>query len=373
MANTPLPETALNHTELHDTHEKLGAKMGGFAGYDMPLYYPEGVVAEHNWTRNSAGLFDVSHMGQIIIDGQGSVALLERLTPSNFTALKPGVAKYTVLMNAQGGVIDDLIVTRINDTRFFAVINAGCKDKDIAWLRRQMTANISLEVLKDRALLALQGPKAEAVLKDVLGIDAADMNYMRMVERDPLYISRLGYTGEDGFELSVPVPLAIETWNKLLGDARVKPVGLAARDTLRLEMQYCLYGHELDETISPLEADLGWVMRKGPPQCLGAERLEHELANGVTRLRIGVKLLEKGVAREGSALVEADGNEIGMLTSGGFSPSLQTGIGIGFVAPQYAIDGASVGVKVRDRVLQASIATSAFVPAKTKTVTPKAA
>ena len=368
MNAAPLPHSALTKTALHAAHEAMGAKMGAFAGFDMPLYYAAGVMAEHLWTREHAGLFDVSHMGQVILEGPGVVKYLEKLTPSAFSSLPHGVAKYTVLTNAEGGVIDDLIVTRLADDKFYAVLNAGCKDKDLAWIRRHLPADVTLRILQDRALLALQGPDAESVLREVLDVDASALGYMRMIATGPYYISRLGYTGEDGFEISLPVPQAEIVWNRLLEDARVKPVGLAARDTLRLEMQYCLYGHELDETISPLEADLRWVMRKSAPVCFGAARLAHELEQGTARKRIGVQLLDKGVAREGAAIVDAQGRQIGTLTSGGFSPTLQTAIGMGYVAPALAVDGAEIGIQVRDRILKAKIVLQPFVSAKTKTV-----
>src|SRR5688572_24515898 len=209
----------------------------------MPIQYPSGVMAEHNGTRERAGLFDVSHMGQVTLEGPGVVELLEKLTPSSFAALKENVAKYTVLTNEDGGIIDDLIITRRGPEKFFAVINAGCKDKDIAWIKKNLPPTIKLTHHEDRALIALQGPKAEAILREVLAIDASSLGYMRLLEHGPCFISRLGYTGEDGFEISVPAADAVILWNKLSAHKDVTPVGLAARDSLRLEMGYPLYGH----------------------------------------------------------------------------------------------------------------------------------
>ena len=189
-------------TPLHAAHIALKAQMAEFAGYDMPIQYPDGVMTEHNWTRESAGLFDVSHMGQIILEGEGVVAFLEKLTPSTFSTLKDNVAKYSVLMNDEGGMVDDLIVTRLGETKFFAVVNGACKDKDIAWMESHLPDNVTLTHLEDRALIALQGPKSENVLRDIMGIDASDLNYMHYMGGDS-FISRLGYTGEDGFEISM--------------------------------------------------------------------------------------------------------------------------------------------------------------------------
>jgi aminomethyltransferase len=219
----------LKTTPLHAKHLALNAKMAEFAGYDMPIQYPLGVLGEHNWTREKAGLFDVSHMGQITLEGPGATALWEKLTPSAIGKLSPNVAKYSVLTNADGGIIDDLIITRLGDERYFAVINAGCKDKDIAWIQQNLPDGVTLTHLEDRALLALQGPKAEAVLREALGIDAANLGYMRYMESGPYFISRLGYTGEDGFEISLPAKDAVGAWDKLLQHNDVKPIGLAAR------------------------------------------------------------------------------------------------------------------------------------------------
>ncbi|MES2728518.1 MAG: glycine cleavage system aminomethyltransferase GcvT [Pseudomonadota bacterium] len=361
----PIPD--LRQTPLHAAHVSLGAKMGGFAGYDMPLYYADGVMQEHLWTRAQAGLFDVSHMGQIVLRGEGVFDLLERLTPSVFKSLSPMAAKYTVLMNEQGGIIDDMIVTRWGETEAFIVLNAGCKDKDIAWITSHVTAGMTMQILDSRALLALQGPQAAAVVRDVMGLDTTDLPYMRMRIVGEVYISRLGYTGEDGFEISIPQDQANKVWQDLLMDPRVKPIGLAARDTLRLEMQYCLYGHEIDDTTSPLEAGLQWVMRKTEPVCIGAARLRHEMRDGVKRIRVGLTLLEKGVAREGAIITDSDNNQIGSITSGGFSPSLQQAIALGYVTPALAQEGQHVCVVVRDRVIPARITRQAFMPAKTKT------
>ena len=249
-------------TVLYESHLAAGAKMGGFAGYDMPLYYTEGVIAEHNWTRTQAGLFDVSHMGQLFVSGPAAAQFLEYVTPSSFAALRPGRARYTVLTSQAGGIVDDLIVTRIAAERFFVVVNAGGKEADIDWLRTALFEDVVLEVLDDRALLALQGPAAADILQGACAIDMAGLPYMSLraaalPDGTEIMVSRLGYTGEDGFEISLPATAAPALWQTLLADSRVRPVGLAARDSLRLDMGYCLYGHDIDAMTTPVEAGLG--------------------------------------------------------------------------------------------------------------------
>ncbi len=344
--------------------------MAEFAGYDMPIQYPDGVLAEHNWTREKAGLFDVSHMGQIILEGPGAAAFWEKLTPSAISKLKDGVAKYTVLTNEDGGIVDDLIITRLSEDRFLAVINAGCKEKDIGWIRQNLTDGLHLTVLEDRALLALQGPAAERALRDVLGIETRDLGYMRILIAGDYYISRLGYTGEDGFEISLPSATAEEAWNRFLAHPDVKPVGLAARDSLRLDMGYPLYGHDITADTTPIEAGLSWIMGKDQTDFIGAARILQQKAEGSSRKRVGIRLTDKGIAREGSEIFSRNANaaseKIGDMTSGGFSPSLQEAVGQGYVKATHAAEGTPVFVRVRGRDIAAVIAALPFVPAKTK-------
>ncbi len=347
----------MKHTPLHAAHVALNAKMGEFAGYDMPLYYADGVLKEHEWTRAHAGIFDVSHMGQITLSGKGAAQFLEDLTPSAFKNSKQFVAKYTVLLNPQGGIIDDLIVTRLNDDTFFIVINAGCKEKDIAWIASRLPDDVNLSILSDRALVAVQGPEAERVMREALAMDVTGLGYMRLMEYGRCTVSRLGYTGEDGFELSVPQEDADTLWNRLLAHAEVKPIGLAARDSLRLEMGYCLYGHDIDDTTTPLEADLAWVMRKENPPSFPAPQ----------RKRVGVKLTGKGIAREGVEIFDRAGQKkIGTLTSGTFSPTLKQAVGQGYVETAFADVGTEVAVNVRGNMIEAVIEKMPFVAAKTK-------
>lgn len=354
-------------TPLHATHLAMKAKMAEFAGYDMPIQYPDGVLTEHNWTRENAGVFDVSHMGQIILEGPGVAEFWEKLTPSSISTLKDGTAKYTVLTNADGGMVDDLIITRLSADKFFAVINAGCKEKDIAWIKSHLPASIRFTELSDRALVALQGPKAEQVVREALGIDTSNLGYMRIMEHGPCFISRLGYTGEDGFEISVPQADVETLWQKLTAHAAVKAVGLAARDSLRLEMGYPLYGHDIDATTSPVEADLTWIMGKVTNKgFIGADRVLKELEKGPARKRVGVRLTDKGIAREHSDIIGANGQKIGELTSGGFSPSLNAAIGQGYVTDTSLREGAKIAVRVRGRDIAAEIAAMPFVQPKTR-------
>lgn len=365
----------LKKTALHRNHLDLSAKMGAFAGYDMPLYYDLGVMKEHLWTRESCGLFDVSHMGQARIEGLGATELLERLTPSTFSSLKINKSKYTVLMNDQGGMIDDLIITRTDDETYHMVLNAGCKDKDIAHIQDHL-GGLEFYHYEDWALLALQGPKAEAILHDVLDIDARDVPFMSVFDGqfkgENIYITRSGYTGEDGFEIAVENKNAPDLWDKLLSDERVRAVGLAARDSLRLEMGYPLYGHDIDDATSPIEADIGFIIGKDNTDFTGSEIVltHRDAPNGFKRKRMGLVLTGKGVAREGSEIRNLDDEVIGTLTSGGYSPSLEQSIGMGYVCPTYT-PGDKIFVNVRGRNIPAEIRTFPFLEPKTKSMKKK--
>jgi len=367
-------DTPVKTTPLHANHLALKAKMAEFAGYDMPIQYEAGVLTEHNWTREKCGIFDVSHMGQIWLEGSGAAALWEKLTPSAISKLAPTVAKYTVLTNAEGGIIDDLIITKLSDDKFFAVINAGCKDKDIAWIQQNLPDGVTLTYHEDRALIAIQGPHAEKVLKDALGIDASALGYMRYMESGKYWVSRLGYTGEDGFEVSVPEKEALAVWERLLKHPEVKPVGLAARDSLRLEMGYPLYCHDINVDTSPVEADLIWIMGKERTGYVGEKHIKPHLENGPPRRRLGIKLTGKGIAREGAEIFTKSGQKLGEITSGGFSPTLNEAIGQGYVDTKLGKIGDEVLVRVRGRDIEAVIAPLPFVKPKTKAAAkPKAA
>jgi len=357
-------------TPLHSEHLALGAKMCPFAGYDMPINYALGVIKEHEWTRASAGLFDVSHMGQAIVSGAKAAEYFSRLTPSSFLKTANSRAKYTVLTNAQGGIIDDLIITRMSEDKFFVVFNAGRKTEDIAWMKKNLFEGVVFTEMADHALIALQGPKAENILVEELAdVSLVSMPYMTIKEASwkntPIFVSRLGYTGEDGFEISVPAGKAIELWRAFLAHAEVKPIGLAARDSLRLEMGYPLYGHDLSEETTPIEANLAWIITKEHSGYTGAEKLAAQLSAGVKHKRVGVKLLEPGIAREGAEIFSGD-TKIGTLSSGGFSPSLKIAIGQGYVDTAYAVIGQKIAVDVRGKKIAAEITALSFLPAKTK-------
>lgn len=365
-------------TALHALHLELGAKMGPFAGYDMPLYYKEGVIKEHEWVRSSCGLFDVSHMGQAMLTGaeggRDALDFVQKITPSSFEKLGINRTKYTVLTNPEGGIIDDLMITKTGDNSFHMVINAGCKDKDLEWMRKNLPDGLELKYYEDWALLALQGPKSEAVIRETLGIDLSEVPYMGLWYKDyTMFISRLGYTGEDGFEIAVENKDAEALARKLLAHDAVKPIGLAARDSLRLEMGYALYGHEINSETSPVEASLTWVMGKNASGYFGEARIKKELEQGTDKKLVGLKLIDKGVAREGAAIEDEAGNVIGALTSGGHSPTLGISIGMGYVPSNMTEPGTKIMVDVRGRKLTAEVASLPFVPASTKSAKKKEA
>ena len=355
-------------TPLTDSHIDLNAKMGEFAGYNMPLYYDFGVKVEHLWTRKNAGLFDVSHMGQVLIEGEHALEFIEHITPSSFAQTPINMAKYTVLTNSEGGILDDLIITKLSETQFFAVINAGCKGKDIEWMHENAPENINITHLQDRALIALQGPKAERILTETLSLDFLALKYMRMVKVDELFISRLGYTGEDGFEISVPNAYATALWERLLEHRLVTPIGLAARNSLRLEMGYPLYGHDIDSTTSPIEANLSWIMgKKLNRDFIGAETVFDHIEKAPSRIRAGYTLTGKGVAREGAEIRDLEDKIIGHVTSGGYSPSLEASIGMGYIDPAFKEVGTKIFIHVRGRNIEAVISSMPFIKPKTKT------
>ena len=345
---------------LDALHRELGARMVSFAGYAMPIQY-EGIIAEHLWTRQRAGLFDVSHMGQLLLP-LTAAAGLETLLPGDIVGLGEGVLRYSMLLNEDGGILDDLMVTRRADD-LYIVVNGAVKLADIAVLE---AAGLTLQHRTDWALLALQGPDAVAVL-DGLVPGVAALRFMRAAGFEwaghQLWVSRSGYTGEDGFEISVPVAGADALARALLGDARVKPVGLGARDSLRLEAGLPLYGHDLDAATTPVEAGLGFAISKrrklegGFP---AAERLLAQLYNGPPRLRVGLAIEGKAPAREGAAVFAGD-VQVGQLTSGGFSPSLGRPIAMGYVAADVAGDGTGLEIEVRGRRLAATVVPMPFV------------
>ena len=363
-------------TALNQVHVRQEAKMVEFANYNMPIQYPEGMLKEHEWIRaGNVGLFDVSHMGQLIVEGKAAAAFFSKITPTSFINVKNCLAKYTVLTNPKGGIIDDLIITRLEENKFFVVINAACKDKDIKWMKQNLPDSVKLTELNDRSLIAVQGQKAENILQNFIaqGLDLTQLPYMnigqcQLTNGAQVFISRTGYTGEDGFEVSISNDKAGDLWLKLCENENVKPIGLGARDSLRLEAGYPLYGHDLDETTSPVEAALSWVISKDNNDFIGSERILSEKANGVSRKRVGIKLLTRGIAREGSLVLNKEGKKIGSLTSGGFSPNLKVSIGQGYIDIDYAKTDTEVLVVVRDKQLPAIIQSPTFVAATTKAI-----
>ena len=362
----------LNKTPLHGLHLELGAKMVPFAGYDMPVQYPLGVLKEHLHTRDKAGLFDVSHMGQATLvgpDHETTALALETLVPGEMLKLGAGRQRYTVLLNDAGGIVDDLMVSRPHeDGRLKLVVNAACKDKDYALMRARLPEGVGLETHDDRALLALQGPRAAAVLA-AHAPAGADMKFMTFAEMQvgpvTAVVSRSGYTGEDGYEISVAGEDAETLARLLLKHPDVEPVGLGARDSLRLEAGLCLYGHDLDEDTSPIEGNIKFATGKrrreegGFP---GAARIQREAAEGPSRLRVGFALEGRAPAREGAEIQSADGKTIGKVTSGGFGPSVGAPVAMGYVAAAYAETGAPVQLIVRGKALPARVADMPFAP-----------
>jgi aminomethyltransferase len=357
----------LSETPLHALHRELDARMVPFAGYEMPVRYPPGIIAEHVHTRTAAGLFDVSHMGQACLWGENAAAALETLVPADIVGLAPGQQRYTQLLNEEGGILDDLMVTNAGD-RLFLVVNAACKEQDLAHIETRLAGEVRLERLDDRALLALQGPKAADVFAR-LAPESANLVFMTWAEIDvtgvTCGVSRSGYTGEDGFEISMPAPAALALAQTLLQQPEVEAIGLGARDSLRLEAGLCLYGHDIDETTTPIEAALTWSIAKrrreegGFP---GAAVVQKQLADGVARKRVGILPDGRAPAREGTIVVDEDGREIGQLTSGGFGPTLGAPLAMGYVETGYAKPDTAIGLIVRGKTLPARIVRTPFVP-----------
>ncbi len=361
-------------TPLHAAHAALGARLVPFAGYEMPVQYPTGILTEHNWTRESAGLFDVSHMGQGALIGPDhatTARALEALVPADMLNLKPGQQRYSQLLAEDGGILDDLMVARpldpALDGTLLLVVNAACKGADYAHIAAHLPADVRLVTYDDRALLALQGPKAvEVMARHAPG--TADMAFMAVISTTfdgiPIGISRSGYTGEDGYEISVADADAVTLWNALLAEPEVKPIGLGARDSLRLEAGLCLYGHDIDTTTSPVEGALVWSIQKrrreegGFP---GAARIQRELKDGPARVRVGLAFEGRAPAREGAEIAK-DGQVVGIITSGGFAPTLNAPIALGYVPPALAVPGTRLDVLVRGKALPVTIVTPPFVP-----------
>lgn len=367
----------IGRTALYDFHVGLGAKMVPFAGYDMPVQYPLGVMKEHLHTREKAGLFDVSHMGQAFLiaeDGtfETVAAFLETLVPCDVKGLEPGQQRYTQFLNADGGILDDLMVSRLgldgHQHWVYLVVNAGCKTDDYAHIEAHLPEGISLRILDDMSLIALQGPKAPEVLGQYLP-EVLTMPFMSSIDTPVegiwCHISRSGYTGEDGYEIAVKHADVVALCELFMSNDDVQAIGLGARDSLRLEAGLCLYGHDIDTTTSPVEAGLTWSIQKHRREeggFLGAERVQKDLAERPVRRRVGIQPLGRAPAREGTIIQSMDGKEIGVITSGGFGPSVSAPVAMGYVKRKYAKAGTEVQLMVRGKAKPAKTAKLPFVP-----------
>jgi aminomethyltransferase len=369
----------LKQTPLYERHVTAGGRIVPFGGYALPVQYPTGIMAEHKWTRENAGLFDVSHMGPSFLelnnptgdadaDHAAIAAIIEPLICGDILNLKPGQIRYTILLNEAGGALDDLMIGRTTTGgRLYVVVNAGTKEADFARIATAAGDKATLRRADDGALLALQGPAATTIMAALIP-EANDLSFMQFASFEwngvDVVVSRAGYTGEDGFEILCPAHMSVALWDELLVDPSVKPIGLGARDSLRLEAGLPLYGHDLDETVSPIEADLGFAVSKRRREAAdfpGAERILAEREGKLTRKRVGL-MVEGAPAREGAEILDAAGNAVGVVTSGGFAPSLGKAIALGFVPPELAVIGTTLQVSVRGRAQTAEVSATPFVP-----------
>ena len=358
----------LKRTPLYTLHKELGARLVPFAGYEMPVQYPTGILAEHAHTRSAAGLFDVSHMGQVRLtakQGHRAAQALETLVPGDIAGLEPGQQRYTQFTNASGGILDDLMVTSTGD-HLLLVVNAACKEADLALVRKHLAASCEVEPMFARGLLALQGPLAARVLAR-LAPQVASMKFMTgafvAIDGAHCYVTRSGYTGGDGYEISMPADAAESIARQLLAQPEVKPIGLGARDSLRLEAGLCLYGHDIDATTTPIEAGLLWSIgkdRRSRGGFPGAAIIQKQIADGAPRKRVGLLPEGKAIAREGAEI--AVGEKIaGKVTSGGFAPTLGRAVAMGYVARAHAANGTKVELIVRGKRVPAGIVPMPFV------------
>ena len=344
----------MEKTALYNFHKNLGAKFVSFAGYEMPIQYKDGIVKEHISTRQAAGFFDVSHMGQLFVSGDNSSEKnLEKIIPLDFKEIKMNQSKYSFLINEKGGVIDDLIITRV-DGGFNIILNAACKDNDIKEISKCLNSENKYELRKDLSLIALQGPKSESILdliiKGVKQLKFMNGNYFEF-QGKKIYITRSGYTGEDGFEISVP-NINVEIFTKLLSEKGAKPIGLGARDTLRLEAGLCLYGHELNQDINPVQANLKWAISKRRREeggFKGWENIKNDLQNGVSKIRVGIKPSGKIIAREGTKIFSSSGEEIGIITSGTFGPSVNSPVAMGYIKSKFSEINNKILLEIRGK------------------------
>ncbi len=352
----------MKNTALTHIHESLGAKMVPFAGFNMPVSY-EGVNAEHETVRNAVGVFDVSHMGEFLLSGENALALIQKVTSNDASTLEIGKAQYSCLPNNDGGIVDDLIVYKIKEEQYLLVVNASNIDKDWDWISSFNDLGVDMKNLsEDYSLLAIQGPKAVEAMQSLTSIDLSAIKYYHFEVADfagieNVIISATGYTGSGGFEIYCKNSEVEQIWNKVFeagADFGIKPVGLAARDTLRLEMGFCLYGNDINDLTSPLEAGLGWIT-KFTKEFTNSENLKKQKEAGVTKKLVGFELIDRGIPRHDYEIVDADGNNIGIVTSGTQSPSLGKAIGMGYVKTEFSAVDSEIYIVIRDKKIAAKV------------------
>jgi aminomethyltransferase len=366
------PETPLKRTPLHAAHVRLGARMIPFGGWDMPVQYA-GIVEEHRTVRSTVGCFDVSHMGEFEFRGPDALRLLQRLTTNDVSTLEIGQVQYSLLCYEDGGIVDDLTLYRLTDDHYMMTVNASNIDKDWAWVSRHLDGRVDARnVSEETGLIAVQGPHAERLVGRLADVDVPAIGYYHFrrgrVAGVPGIVSRTGYTGEDGFELYLPAAGTEEVWERLLAEGKpdgAAPIGLGARDTLRLEMKYALYGNDIDETTNPLEAGLGWVVKPAKGPFLGRDAIERVRAAGPSRRLVGFEMVERAVARHGYPILH-DGASVGVVSSGSYGPSVDRYIGIGYVPPSLAGAGSAIAVEVRGRGHAARVVKTPFHPPRVK-------
>jgi len=360
------PALELKKTTLNDVHRQLGGRMVEFGGWDMPVQYPAGTVSEHLRTRTHAGLFDVSHMGEIDVRGPDAIPFVNRLVSNDATILTDGQAQYSALTTPQGTVIDDLLVYRFAEDHLLLVVNAGTTEKDWDWISSHHgTENVQLRnASAEYCQIAIQGPDALSILQQITTVPLDEIKYYHFTEDKvdsvPAIISRTGYTGEDGFEVYAAAEKAEQLWNRILEAGKygeeygVLPCGLAARNTLRLEAGMCLYGHEIDDTTTLLEANLGWICKLKKGDFIGRETLQKQKDDGIKRKLIGFEVTDRGIARDGQEIL-IDGQRVGKVTSGSPAPFLKKNIGMGYVPAEFAVEGKAIEIDVRGRLVKAQV------------------
>ncbi|NJB84161.1 glycine cleavage system aminomethyltransferase GcvT [Wenyingzhuangia aestuarii] len=352
----------MKNTALTHIHEQLGAKMVPFAGFNMPVQY-EGVKAEHETVRTAVGVFDVSHMGEFILEGPNALALIQKISSNDASKLAIGDAQYACMPNEDGGIVDDLLIYRVKEELYLLVVNASNIEKDWNWIEKHNDLNVAMKNLSDvYSLLAIQGPKTTEALQSLTSVDLTTIPFYKFVVGDfagieNVIISATGYTGAGGFEIYCKNDEVAQVWEKVFEAGKefgIKPIGLAARDTLRLEMGYCLYGNDINDTTSPIEAGLGWVT-KFNKDFINKENIEAQKKNGVAKKLVGFEVVDKGIARHDYSIVDANGNEIGIVTSGTMSPSLNKAIGLGYVATDFSKLGDEIYIQVRKKQIKAKV------------------